>query len=60
MNKRIVFVGSNSFIAKNVIFELKHDERLKSHKVIIFTESAETGSYLLKNLYQSLKRYNII
>lgn len=37
-----------------LIFELKHDERLKSHKVIIFTESAETGSYLLKNLYKQL------
>lgn len=34
-----------------LIHELKHDKTLKKSKVIIFTESKETGDYLFEKLY---------
>ncbi len=35
--------------------ELEKDEKLKNNKVVMFTESAETGDYLLKNLSKKYK-----
>ena len=38
-----------------LLSELKHDKRLKENKIIIFTESSETGEYLLDNLAKIYK-----
>jgi len=35
--------------------ELDNDDKLKSKKIVMFTESAETGEYLLKNLSKKYK-----
>ena len=35
---------------KKLISILKKDEKLKNNKIVIFTESTETGMYLLKEL----------